>query len=330
MKTLSLFSTCLLSSVLLATACTPKDVPVTDSNTRNKILEQKAKKAAGGKGQNGQDRPIKVGGYQGAALLMEKQIEAIELVRLALGADDGTKAGVKVTTEKESTEEKQVALSLGFPELLYKTDKGEFKTTLSKNLEGSVKPGSGVDTWSLSINNKDKQAIKQTVDNQAKKGVYLNYFENKFSLTADATSADQKSVTIVLQAEGNMNGKAAGVVYKESFSFKVTTTVDKASLLSDEVKILSMSGELTTQNADKSMESRPNTTTIQGQSQVLKAQGKCNELVGTAKITSDKSGKPTAISFEADRIFIGTTFYKTTVPDCGMRPTVDLSLLLPF
>lgn len=319
MKTAQILSSLFVASVLLTSACTPADKAVTDSDNRRTFQEKFNRKA--GPGGGSQSKAYRLGGYQVASLLMDKQVEAIELVRLALDIDDGSKSRTQKKEKVESAEGYSALISMNSAPVAFTTGKGDFLSKTNKNLVQKYTQTAGEPAWGLKLTNNGQ--AKHTVDRQGAQKAYVNLFEDTFEVVAQATSADEKDLVIELKSSGDVNGRSGQDSFKESFEMKVTVQVDKASLLTETVKIVKMNGELSFKKPDGGFFK----VAIEGKGQELKAQGLCNKLVGTSVIKSDRSGKK--IVFSEDEMVIDGTNFKMSLGDCGKRPTVDLSRLLP-
>lgn len=317
MKTVQILSSLFLASALLTSACTPADKAVTDSQTRLTIQQKLNRKGGGGAGTN---KAFMLGGFQFASLLMDKQIEAIEMVRLAILADDGTKSGTQRKNKTDSAEGYTALISLDSAPLSFTTDKGQFESKTTKNLNVAFTQEAGQDAWQLKIYNEKGSSSKQVVDlkNAGKK--YINFFESTYKIEAAAKSLDQKDLVIDLETSGNLNG-TAGV---GNYDMKVTILVDKDSLLTESVKIKKMTGML---NFKAKEGGKVTEVQISGNQLELKPQGLCNVLLGSSVIETDP--KKRRVEFTEDAVAISDTKFKWSFAECSRRPTVDLSRLLP-
>lgn len=314
MKTSFISTLFLTTTVLLTSACTPEDKAITDPATRAKIMAQNNKKAGGG-----QKKTFKLGGYQVSSLLMDKQIEAIELVRLALQADDGSKSRSQIKDKLENANGHTAILSLDAAPLVYTQANGDFKVTVNKSLKVSLVQNLTAGDWNLSLT--ASAPVKQSLDRSNPTKLFANLFEKSFEVTAN--TIEQNEVKIVLKSSGDLNGLTEDKSsFKETFEMNVTVLLDKNSLSSDLVKINKVVGRMEFKKAT----GKPFVVEIQGGEQSLKASGFCNTLVGSSVITTDKNAKK--IVFTEQQVEIPETFFKAQLVECGKRPTVDLSRLL--
>ncbi|HWU42604.1 MAG TPA: hypothetical protein VN132_04165, partial [Bdellovibrio sp.] len=133
MKTNTLISFLLLS-VLSFTACTPRDVKVVDANTRMKI---NAKKGKGGGANQKKVSPqeFALSNYSLSAFLAEKQIEAIEFVKLATGSADAKKTQYIVSPAEDADGGvKSLKIFTNKEELQYTTEAGSWIAKANKYL----------------------------------------------------------------------------------------------------------------------------------------------------------------------------------------------------
>lgn len=323
MKTAQIFPIILISTTLLTSACTPPDKAVTDSKTRSDIQAQNVRKSGGGRSGgfgSGQKKTGKLGDFQLSALLMEKQIEAIEMVRLALQIDNGSKSNVKLKDKVDGAAGYSAVISLDPAPLMFVTSKGDFESKVSKNLNVSFIQEPGQEGWGLRIVT-DRQT-KQTVDlkkAQKDQKAYVNFMEKTYELVAESKSQELKEITIELKTSGYLNG-SAGV---GNYDLKLSVTVDKESLRADVVKIITTTGQLNFTAPEGPVKEAK----IAGKNQELKAVGLCNTLLGSALISSDF--KKRKVEFTETQVRISETSFKWDLAECGKRPTVDLSRLLP-
>lgn len=319
MKTAQILSSLFVVSALLTSACTPADKAVTDSKNRQ-IFQEKFNRKGGQSGGADSNRSFTLGGFQFASLLMDKQIEAIEMVRLAMLVDDGAKSGTQRKNKVDSPEGYTALISLDSAPLLFNTDKGQFESKSSKNLNVAFTQQPGQDSWQLKISSEKGSSPKQVVDlkNAGKK--YINFFESTYKIEAESKSLDQQDIVIDLETSGNFNG-SAGV---GNYDLKVSILADKESLLSGTVKIKTMKGKMTYKPKEGGQVTE---TEISGAGHELKSQGLCNVLLGSSVIVTDP--KKRKVQFTEDMVSISDTKFKWEIAECSRRPTVDLSRLLP-
>lgn len=308
---MTVFSALFVSAALLTTACTPRDVKVVDGQVRAKILEKKNR----GKGSfNSTD--FKVGAYAMSAFLMEKQIEAIELVRLSAGYGDAVKTQYQVSSKSEAA----VKIESTQGDLEYAGGNGAFKGKMSKSFDATVTKEAGA-LKALTIKAYD---IKSSADSLDKDKNYLNLRESFYELNLANVAGSDTAVEINVTIKGSINGSLGQKGKTSNFSVSLVLNVDKASLAANDVKINSINA---TSTYEASNGDRKFTTAIAGNNLALQADGLCNKLNGSAAITTDKSKK--VISFDGDVIKIGDR-WTSQLATCGKRPTVDLSRLLVY
>lgn len=325
MKKSAFLSTFVVSAVLLTSACTPADRPVTDSNMRLKIQAQNARKNGGGgrpSGGAGQGKPYQVGSYQVSALLMDKQVEALELVRLAMQIDDGTKSSAKLKDKTETANGYSAKISLNSAPLAYNTDKGDFVTAVNKAFNVIATSEANQEGATLTLTSEGTS--KQSLDKKGGAKTYVNLVEQTISVQAGPQGQDAGKMWVRYKSAGGLNGLANSSGFKENFEITLNLEIDKASLASDEIKVLKMAGELSFLKEN----GRAFKVTLEGENLKLVAEGLCNSLVGTSQIKSDKNGKK--ISYSESAVEIAGSNFKMSFAECGKRPTVDLSRLLPY
>ncbi|MEN0059041.1 MAG: hypothetical protein AAGB31_09415, partial [Bdellovibrio sp.] len=195
MKTLSLF---LSLGFLLTTACTPADKAVTDNDTR---LRLQTKKSTGGS----KTSNFKIGFFSLSALMMDKEVEAVELARLALGFDKGEKSQSVLTIQSEDETTLQGLLVLNSDSRSYSTNKGSFITQQKKTLNIIVnKAPSAEKSEILTVVGK---GLRQSVDAAPKNsGTYINFNEKDFYLTVKSKDGYEEVLLVTLRSRGAVSG----------------------------------------------------------------------------------------------------------------------------
>lgn len=314
MKTSKLVSALFISSVIGLAACTPRDVKVVDDQTRLRINSKKGSKTQ----KNGPGGDFKLGSYSVSAFLMEKQIEAVELIQLATKKQDAIKTEYTVTDLADAADgSKQLTIASSKDELDYTSSAANWKGKASKTLSASVAYASDK-VQAISIKG---TSVKSSVDSADRQKVYVNLRENSYELTL--TSVDEATAQVKMTVAGNISGSLGGKNTPSDFNLSVTMTVDKASLDTSDVKILTSTATISYQgNNGKTF-----TTAIQGKNLALNVDGLCNTLVGSSTITSDKN--KIAVSFDDKAVKVGNK-WSQELAACGKRPVVDLSRLLIY
>ncbi|MBO9665619.1 MAG: hypothetical protein J7501_02250 [Bdellovibrio sp.] len=312
MKTIKIVSALFLSSALLTTACTPRDVKVVKDDVRAKILEKKNR----GKGGSFNDTEFKLGSYAMSAFLMEKQVEAIEFVRLAMGEADAKTTQYQVEqVEKDGATSVEIKSSAD--ELVYATDLGSIKGKMNKTLSAASDANG-----TLTIKG---SGLRSMSDVQDKKKFFSNLTNEAYELSAKLGESTQETVTLTVKSNATAEGAKGekSKFMRLNIVTDLTIVVDKASLATSDVKIVSVEGKSVYQGNN----GRDFTTTISGKNLTLKANGLCNELNGSAAMTSEKF--PKSVTFAGEQITIGDK-WKNKLATCGKRPTVDISRLLTY
>ncbi|UYL07688.1 hypothetical protein B9G69_011585 [Bdellovibrio sp. SKB1291214] len=313
MKSLKVFSALFLSSALLTTACTPQDKQIGTPDVMAKIKYPKGTKGKTGGGAY-EKGAFKIGAYATSSVIMEKQIEALELVQLALGHADATKS-LYTLSEKVTDSEKSLTtfkISSTQEEVNYDNKLGSFKGKMSKGFDVVINGA----TSAVSIS---ATKIKTTADAVNLKKTFVNVFENSYAANLTVDAQDASKLNLVVEASGNFNAGSDKGFKKDDYSLKMLIVVDAASLNEPTVKVLSSTAV---------MELGSDKVEVSSAGYSLKVEGRCNELIGSGKIESDKYKNP--IAFDASTITVGGNRWKQDLAQCGHRPTVDIGRLLVY
>lgn len=297
-------------------ACTPRDVKVGTDDQRAKIRQLNNK---GGNVNQKNSGDFSLGNYSLSSLLMEKQIEAIELVKVAISGDAEARSTQYVVEAGQDRDDgaKTAKVTSVYQGYTYQSNDAGWVAKASKNIDVIYVMKDGL-LESLSATG---VKVNSSVDNPDAKKTYVNMFEDTYEVKA--TSVDAANLKIELKSAGSIAGSKGGKNVPNKVTIAVTVVVDKASLQTSDVKIVSMDAAMTYPGpAGKTYNSN-----LKGGAQALNLSGMCNKLVGTV----DGSAGPKnqyKVTFDADKITI-----KNWVKDlatCGKRPTVDLSRLQVF
>ncbi|MBV2169333.1 MAG: hypothetical protein KUL82_11570 [Bdellovibrio sp.] len=312
MKTSKFISALFVSSLLGVTACTPRDVKVVDENTRLKINAQKG----GARGSQKQSGEFSLGNFALASFLMERQIEALEFVKLATGTTEPRKTQYELEDQGVAADgSQQVKISSSKENLEYLSGEVTWKVKAAKTLLASYALKNGL-LDSVSVKGAN---IKATVDAVGKDRTYVNLVEN-YELTLKSTK-DENVAMIEVKTDGTISGAKGGKNIPNKITVSLTMTVDKASLATQEVKILSVKADMTYPGPGAKIYN----SGIQGGNLNLKMSGLCNVLDG--KVTGSAGPKNKFdVKFEGEQISIGTN-WTNKLAGCGQRPTVDLGRL---
>ncbi|XGC79629.1 hypothetical protein ACES2L_09850 [Bdellovibrio bacteriovorus] len=313
MKTSSLLAALFLGSTLLTSACTPADKAVTSKDLRLKIQAQNDRKAKKRTQGGNSSSAVRIGFFAMSSLVLDKEIESVELYRLAAEIDKGEKSNTRIENRVEAEGSVTLTISADNAIVPYTTTQGSFDTKLTKKFDVVSKAGE------LTVTAKN---LKQSMNKKEAGKTYANLFENDLTLVAKAKS--DTVVEITLSTAGKMEIAKEGQKSFENFKLSMVTEVDKASLTTEEVKVLKSAATLTLLKE----EGRTVDVKLEGTNHVLKMQGLCNSLTGTSKILTDKKGK--AVSANESQVEVTGSSFKTSLGECGKRPTVDLSKLLMF
>jgi hypothetical protein len=312
MKSLKVLSALLISSVLLTTACTPQDKEIGKPDLMNKIKYPKGTKGKKGGG-NVAASGLKIGAYATSSVIMEKQIEAVELVQLALGHADATKSLYTVSDKVTDSEKSQTTLKISSTqdELNYDNKLGAFKGKMIKGFNVLIDNTSSA----IAISGK---GIKTSADALNLKKTFVNLFENTYDAKLSIDSNDASKLNLVVLASGTFNAGSDKGFKKDDYSLEMTLVLDSASLSEPVVKVLSASAV---------MELGKDKVEVSSAGYTLKVEGRCNELVGSGVIESDKFKNK--VSFDSSSVTVGNK-WKQDLAQCGHRPTVDIGRLLVY
>ncbi|MEK2645876.1 hypothetical protein [Bdellovibrio sp. BCCA] len=320
MKTAYIFSALLISSALLTSACTPQDKAVVDKNLRATIQQQNARKAGKGGGATQRNpNQFSLTDYGLSAFLIERSIEAVELVKLATGSLDATKTQYALEKLADSDKGlKQVKITGAKENLEYANEEGAWKTKAMKSLDGTHGELNG----DLGVEIK-AAGLKYSVDATDKKRFYVNLVDNVYELALVPSKNNKDAYELVVKIEGSLGGaKGAGNV-NNKISMDLAMTIDKASLQTSEVKILSMNSSMKYPGSND----RVFNSGVSGANVTMKIEGLCSELIGKVKGSAGPK-KTYDVVAGNEQIQIKNEIRKLVT--CGKRPTLDLSRLLNF
>jgi hypothetical protein len=259
---------------------------------------------------------LKIGAYAASSVMMEKQIEALELALLALGHSDSAKSlytvSDKVTNDKGVT---TLKISSTKDELNYSNKLGLFKGKMSKGYDVAIGQMENGD-FAIDMNAK---SIKTSADAIEIKKTFVNLFEDSFRLVVVALPDDPTKLGIKLESSGTFNAGSDKGFKKDPFTYTLKMQIDRASLTESEVKIV---------NSDMTLTLGKDNFVVSAKDLTVKVEGRCNELVGSGVIESDKYKNP--IAFDKSSITVGGNRWKQDLAQCGQRPTVDIGRLLVY
>lgn len=320
MKTSHIFSAIVISSALLTSACTPQDKAVVDKNLRADIQAQNAKKA-GGKGggfqKNGNE--FSLNDYGLSAFLVERQIEAVELVKLATGSLDATKTQYAVQKLADNDKGlKQVKITSTKENLEYANEDGAWKIKATKTLNVTYSESNG----DLGVEIK-ASGLKLTADSTDKQRFYVNLTDNVYELALVPSKENTAVYDLTVNIEGTLGGGKGSGNKNNAVTVKIKMQVEKASLLTSQVKIVSYEANMKYPGSND----RTFNSDLKGSDVTMKVEGLCSEVQGTVKASAGPK-KTYDVVLGNEQIQIKDLTKKLAT--CGKRPTVDLSRLLNF
>ncbi|WP_373997683.1 hypothetical protein [Bdellovibrio bacteriovorus] len=313
MKTSVILSALFVSSALLTTACTPRDVSVTDKNTRAKIQAQNARKS-GKPGASGGE--FRIGGYSGVAVLADKAIEVLDVVRLATSEDKTIKSQYKVSDRValKDGEGYTVTLNAANDLISYDVAGVEYKSTLNKKWNVTVKTAENkIQSLTATVAN------SKTVIDKEKGVTFLNVFENDMKLTLTAIEGSD-SYQASLVSKGTVNGRLNKAANTGSMETVLSFEVDAAGLESGKASITKFDGKFVFTKKD---EERANTSTAKGELNIT-LDPFCSTAEGKLVLGGSK---PKNMILTKTEIVVEGTKFKAATATCGESPTVDFSRL---
>lgn len=312
MKSLKVFSALFLSAALLTTACTPQDKQIGTPDVMAKIKYPKGTKGKQGGGVSASG--LKIGAYATSSVIMEKQVEALELVQLALGHADVTKSLYTIGDKTTDAEKSQTTFKISSTseEISYLNFLGAFKGKMSKGFDVVIDGN----TSAVSIS---ALKIKTTADAVELKKTFVNIFENSYSANLTVDAQDASKLNLVVDASGNFNAGSSQGFSKGDYSLQMAIVIEAASLNEPVVKVISSTAVMVL-GKDK--------VEVSSAGYTVKVEGRCNELIGSGVIESDKYKNP--VAFDKRTITVGGKRWIKDLAECGHRPTVDVGRLLVF
>jgi len=311
MKKAALFLTSLVSLSLLLSACQPEDKDLAgDPAVAERCRNCKIK----GKPQTNQGKNARGPGFFGlSAVMIEKEVEAVQVVRLAMGLDDAAVAGYTAdTTSKVGT----VTLVSDSQPQEYETEQGGFKTSVNKTLTALVSTNSN-DGVLVDIRG---SKLKQSVDRLEQKQ-FLNWHEDTYAVKLEESKASSDELVLSLIAAGTFR-TAAGL---NPFGLTVVMRLDKLSFKTGTVKVLEAKNRLTYKGKPGA---RDTVIELAGANHEIVNNGQCYTLNSESTILTDRTKKKLVYTNGAAQV-AGSSF-KTSAADCETRPTVDLSRTFVF
>lgn len=302
-----------VASLLTLAACTPQDKRISD-DIRPKIRQFQNGNNKG-RGNTTAGNEFALENYSLAAFLGEKQIEIIEFMKLATGTAQDTK-----TTYRVSNSETRAS---GLTGVLITVDKtpinyGSWKMTAKEmSLDVEFSKTDMLESFKATTSKK-----LTSVDSTSTKRFYVNSFEKSYSIEASVgDTAEQLKVTMT--SAGDLSGARGGANKVMPFTVKISMVLDRASLDSSTVKILSSTAAMTYPGFKEGQIFNIN---LVGTNSEVKAEGLCNELTGSFK---SQAGPKTKfdMTFGDDQILAKENGRTQQMPlvDCGQRPTVELN-----
>ncbi|WP_413584561.1 hypothetical protein [Bdellovibrio sp. HCB274] len=322
MKSLKVLPALFLSSALLTTACTPQDIEVGKPDVMAKIDRPKGTKKKPIVKQYGNPNAFDFGNFSTASVMMEKQIEAIELLQIVLGNTDVAKTLYTITDMGLEKGIQTYNLKSVKDELAFSNKLGNITGTFEKDIKAYVKTHEKVEKTGYKKNSivfMGSNIYKSNGAGDPKTRSFLNTFET-YELVVSEFPGDSSILNVRISTEGNFNYRAGKGFQKADFNYQSSFIIDRASLKESEVKVYD-----STMNLDLGTK-RVN---VAATDFTVKIDGRCNELIGSANISMGR-GKTKEISFDKETIKVTDTDWEQKLATCGQRPTVDVMRLLVY
>lgn len=307
MKTAHIFSALFISATLLTTACTPRDVRVSDG-----VKSLGNKKGKNQSFNNGSSTSI-LGNNALTAFLVEKQMEAIELVKVATESTDQKQTQYAVEKLADKEDQKVVKISgLSSGSLEYSSDEQGWLAKPKVTLQAQYKMAGDV------VDSLQAQGQIYTSVDSVPKGTYINLNEKSYSL--QAKSVDENTLKIVVNMEGSVKRKTNKG--EEAVKLVIDIDVDKKSLQTSDVQIVKIN---VASIEYPGLNGKTFSVKLNGGSLAVTSKGLCSSATGTVSAQAGPKNKFN-VSFEGEEIKNGG--WNKSLATCGHRPTVDIGRLL--
>lgn len=329
MKT-QLLSFVVLSSALLVSACTPPDLAVTtlaecekirNCNSGPRGAELRAA-AAKSKSQSGSEDEFPLKNFPLSAFLVERQIEVVELIKLAAGTADPIKTQFKVDRagSDEARNVEKVFINQA-TQIEYSNNDQDWKTNNSRSFEAAFRLEDDLLSFVEVVR---KGAGKSTADSKSKKRNYVNVFDNTYELTANVGSADAAILNVDVVIAGNMSGATGGKnILHDPIKIKMNMKIDRASLATDVVSVINSTVNMTYPGIRGKIF---NSDLVEGRF-VINYSGLCSFAKGSIKATAGPKNTYNVL-VDAEGIQIENKNWSRPWAECGKRPVLDLGRFL--
>lgn len=311
MKKTSLLSSLLIASTLTLGACEyPQDVPVLDKAKSQKLKEQaQNKKTTKGK-------RIYFSNDSGASYTLDKQVEAMEIIAVALGQFNDTAAQYSVTkAEPKKTDEGQLQ---------------EFSIQAKTNISFDAKIGGqvaagkiqGAKTWNVAVLTTESGIVsieatagKSRLSVDMPNGQVKNYVNlgEESTVVRVKSSAKPGLLDVTVEANGSMSGNILGVgITKDTFSMKLSFNVNENFLSSSQIALMQTSGFF-----KKSDKLQHLNTRVAANTMSLELGSQCSQLLGQATVNNG------TMTLETDYVIPSAGRKSPRLP-CGQRSVINM------
>lgn len=318
-QTLSLLALC---STFLMTGCTPPDNAVTDRDTCAKIRNCANTKGAraGSQSRNSNDG-FSLMNYPLTSYLVERQIEAVELIKLTTGSADPVKTQFKVDRagmDKEANVEKVFINHAN--QITYANYEHDWKTNNIKSYEAVYRLEEGTLAFA-EISKKGNS--KFTTDSTSKSKHYVNLFDDTYVLMVSLDAQDANVLNVDLNVVGTIAGALGAANKTYPIGLKIKMQIDRGSLDSDRVRIIKSTANMTypgprnqTFNSDLTAEDL-----------IVNYSGLCSYADGEAQAQAGPKNSY-RVALSQDKIEVLGKRWERELAECGKRPLIDLGRFL--
>lgn len=326
MKTKTLLSTLFISSVLGLSACTPRDVDLGlggGGGNRNARTNNR-----GGNGGSGD--ALKLGSYSLAALFASRQLEAIELIKVATKSSDPNVFQYIVTAQETKDGLQNWLVEMNKSKFRYDGPAGTWTVENKKVYAVSFSKNDTLESFQARISNnpvcvtgKEKRQVDCRLSingNASQKGFYANAVDTEYTVDVKPGS-EAETLVIEISSKGYVGGAKGAANENTDMQFKSTLVVDKASLETEAVKVLKAEFNASYPSPDKT---KTFTTTMKGSNLTANIKNQCSGWEGKFSV---KAGSSFDLTWTADTVAVSAKNWNQPLAECGQRPTVDVSLL---
>lgn len=318
MKTIK-FTTGLLLSALLFTACTPQDKAVVDDGTRTKLNARKNRTGAPKKDFT---NDFSLGNYALSGYLVERQIEAVEIVKVAMGTLNGVEKQYRIDEVKnEGDDLDHLKISSNSSNLQYEAANGRWKTRSQRDYE--VRFENPENQLKFRVSAKDLKTYSDALD---KEKHFVNMLESSYTLSVGPVDGDEaeRLIEVLVKSNGLIKGAKGQGIRNHAVTLDIKMIIEQESLLSGDVRILETTAQMTYPGSG----GRTFNSKVSGENLTLQAEANCHKMTG--QLTGEAGPKTKFfVSINEKALSINNSWTKDLAA-CGERPAVDYGRLLIY